>query len=118
MSMARQFRVLVIGMFVTTLMTGGCERSSKAPPTAGETQEQKTAVEKPKEALIKKANVKDWCPEHGVPESICTRCNAALIADFKQKGDWCAKHDLPDSQCFECHPELKAKFEAMGPREP
>jgi hypothetical protein len=70
------------------------------------------------EPLIKKTNIKDWCPEHGVPESICTRCNSALIADFKQKEDWCAKHDLPDSQCLECHPELKAKFEAMEPREP
>jgi len=103
---------------VTTLLTGGCERSSKVPPTDAETQAQKTAIEKPKEPLIKKTQVKDWCPEHGVPESICTRCNADLIADFKQKGDWCAKHDLPDSQCLECHPELKAKFEAMEPREP
>lgn len=58
----------------------------------------------------------DWCAEHGVPESICTRCNTKLIAEFKQKGDWCKEHNLPESQCIECNPELKEKFEAMKPK--
>ena len=71
---------------------------------------------KPQAPLVEKAQVADWCKEHGVPESVCTRCNADLIADFKKKGDWCKKHELPDSQCLECHPELKAKFEAMAPK--
>ena len=53
-----------------------------------------------------------WCPEHGIPEEVCTRCNAALIADFKEQGDWCDEHDRPDSTCFHCHPELEAKFAA------
>ena len=30
-----------------------------------------------------------WCDEHGVPEGVCTQCNASLVADFKAKGDWC-----------------------------
>jgi len=71
----------------------------------------------PKAPLIEKTQVADWCPEHGVPESICTRCNASLTDSFKKKGDWCAKHNLPDSQCFVCHPELEAKFKAMAPKE-
>jgi cobalt-zinc-cadmium efflux system membrane fusion protein len=58
----------------------------------------------------------DWCAGHGVPESICTRCNASLIPEFKAKGDWCAEHDRPESQCVICNPELKAKFEAMAPK--
>ena len=58
----------------------------------------------------------DWCAEHGVPESQCTRCNSALIAAFKAEGDWCAGHDLPESQCIRCNPELKAKFRAMAPK--
>lgn len=58
----------------------------------------------------------DWCKEHGVAESQCTRCNAGLVAGFKAKNDWCAKHDLPDSQCIACHPELEAKLKAMEPR--
>ena len=58
----------------------------------------------------------DWCAEHGVPESICTRCNPNLIASFKQKGDWCKEHNLPESQCIACNPDLKAKFETMAPK--
>ena len=49
----------------------------------------------------------DWCGEHGVPESVCTRCNATLIAAFKATGDWCAEHGLPESQCLACNPDLK-----------
>jgi len=55
---------------------------------------------------------RDWCREHGVPESECTRCHPQLVAKFKEKGDWCKKHDRPDSQCFLCHPEKEAEFAA------
>jgi cobalt-zinc-cadmium efflux system membrane fusion protein len=58
----------------------------------------------------------DWCKEHAIPESVCTRCNASLIANFKQAGDWCSQHGLPESQCVACHPELAAKFKAMEPK--
>lgn len=53
-----------------------------------------------------------WCVEHGVPEGICARCDAKLVADFKAKGDWCGEHDRPESQCFICHPEKEAEFAA------
>ena len=49
----------------------------------------------------------DWCGEHQVPESQCTRCNPSLIAAFKATGDWCAEHGLPESQCLICNPNLK-----------
>ncbi len=49
----------------------------------------------------------DWCPEHAVPESGCTRCNPSLIEQFKAKGDWCVEHDLPESQCRLCNPRLQ-----------
>lgn len=68
--------------------------------------------------LLEKKQIADWCPEHGVPESICTRCNDHLIAAFKAKGDWCKEHDLPDTQCLLCHPDLAAKFQAMAPGAP
>jgi len=58
----------------------------------------------------------DWCAEHSVPESVCTRCDRKLIAEFKKKGDWCKEHNLPESQCIECNPELKEKFAAMAPK--
>lgn len=49
----------------------------------------------------------DWCAEHAVPESQCTRCNPSLSAAFKATGDWCEEHSLPESQCLTCNPELK-----------
>ena len=94
------------------LLLGSC-REPSAPTTPSKTEQPVTT---PKAPLVEKQQVADWCPEHGVPESICTRCNAPLIAGFKAKGDWCNKHDLPDSQCFICHPELEAKFKAMAPK--
>ncbi len=48
----------------------------------------------------------DWCTEHSVPESQCTRCNSSLIADFKETGDWCAGHDIPESHCRLCNPGI------------
>ena len=49
----------------------------------------------------------DWCGEHAVPESKCTRCNQELIPAFKATNDWCVEHALPESQCLACHPDLK-----------
>ena len=49
----------------------------------------------------------DWCGEHGVPESQCTRCDPKLAAAFKATGDWCEEHGLPESQCTKCNPDLK-----------
>lgn len=48
----------------------------------------------------------DWCDEHGVAESACTRCNPSLIAAFKARGDWCGGHGLPESQCVACNPGI------------
>jgi hypothetical protein len=48
----------------------------------------------------------DWCGEHEVPESQCTRCNAELIPAFKATKDWCPEHGLPESQCTICNPGL------------
>lgn len=66
--------------------------------------------------LVHKPEIADWCPEHGVPESVCTRCNGELVAGFQEKGDWCEQHALPESQCVACHPDLKARFEALAPK--
>lgn len=58
-------------------------------------------------ANVKPGSHEDWCVEHAVPESQCTRCNTELVAAFKATGDWCAEHGLPESQCLKCNPELK-----------
>jgi cobalt-zinc-cadmium efflux system membrane fusion protein len=45
------------------------------------------------------------CPEHGIAEAICTKCNPKLIPIFQAKGDWCDEHGFPESACPICHPE-------------
>jgi cobalt-zinc-cadmium efflux system membrane fusion protein len=52
------------------------------------------------------ASFSDWCGEHSVPESECTKCNPSLIANFKESGDWCVGHDLPESHCRLCNPGI------------
>lgn len=56
---------------------------------------------------VKPGSHEDWCGEHAVPESQCTRCNKDLIPAFKATGDWCAEHGLPESQCLKCNPNIK-----------
>lgn len=56
-----------------------------------------------------------WCGGHGVPESVCTRCDDSLIEIFKAAGDWCAEHELPESQCTRCHPEVAARWAKLDP---
>ncbi len=43
----------------------------------------------------KPGSYEDWCSEHGVPESLDTRCDKSLIPAFKATGDWDEKHGLP-----------------------
>ncbi|MBI3848294.1 MAG: hypothetical protein HY292_26970 [Planctomycetes bacterium] len=49
----------------------------------------------------------DWCQEHQVPESLCTKCNPSLVAAFQASDDWCKEHGLPESQCRACNPSLQ-----------
>lgn len=56
---------------------------------------------------VKPGSHEDWCAEHGVPESKCTRCNAKLIPAFKATKDWCEEHTMPESQCTKCNPDIK-----------
>jgi cobalt-zinc-cadmium efflux system membrane fusion protein len=107
----RSCEFLLAAMVGLAPALGGCGGSS--PETAPAPN---AKPEAPKAPLIQKVEVADWCKEHGVPESVCTRCNAKLIAGFQSMGDWCKEHELPESQCIACHPELEAKFAAMAPK--
>lgn len=83
-----------------------CNKQTSAPSA----DEQPTAVlATPAHAPAgaKPGTHEDWCGEHQVPESLCTRCNPSLIAAFKATGDWCEQHKLPESQCLACNPDLK-----------
>lgn len=55
----------------------------------------------------------DWCAEHRVPESQCTRCHPELIDGFKAKHDWCGGHNVPESHCYLCNAGLKLEQEAL-----
>ncbi|MCP4503851.1 MAG: hypothetical protein GY822_28325 [Deltaproteobacteria bacterium] len=68
----------------------------------------KTKVEEQKHApaTAKAGTHEDWCEEHSVAESLCTRCHKELSAAFKATGDWCEDHGLPESQCKKCNPDL------------
>lgn len=56
--------------------------------------------------------VTDWCIEHRVPESVCTKCNPSLITEFKEHNDWCVEHGLPESHCRLCNPGIEFPQEA------
>lgn len=43
--------------------------------------------------------------EHHVQKSICTKCNPTLAPVFQAKKDWCPEHGFPESVCPTCHPE-------------
>ena len=50
------------------------------------------------------ADASDWCVEHGLPESMCTKCNPSLKPRYEAAGDFCAGHGFPESVCPDCHP--------------
>ena len=105
--------ILMVAVLVATAV--GCDKSDTSAPSGSNAKAPPQVAEQFKPAtqpLIPVAQVKDWCPEHGVPESICVQCNASLAAGFKAKGDWDENHSLPKSQCFQCDPSLKQKFAA------
>ncbi len=105
---------IVMALALITVI-GACDSRSDQSTTGGDTagKENAGAAKPAAKPLVQAVQMIDWCREHGVPESVCTRCNSDLIAGFKSKGDWCKEHDLPESQCFKCHPEKKEQFVAQ-----
>jgi hypothetical protein len=84
------------------LLVSACAKDKpSAPATTAQTADTHAA------SGVKPGSHEDWCGEHAVPESQCTRCNPELVAAFKATGDWCAEHGLPESQCLKCNPDLK-----------
>lgn len=81
------------------LALAACDKAGDSPSAAASASAHAPAGAKP-------GSHEDWCGEHEVPESLCTRCNPALIAAFKATGDWCEEHGLPESQCKLCNPNL------------
>lgn len=95
------------------ILGSGCGETgrSEAPASVA------SASAAPVVPLVKVNKPVDWCREHGVPESQCTRCNKDLIPEFQKKGDWCAKHGLPETQCIQCDPKRAETLKALQPKE-
>lgn len=88
------------------LALAGCARQESSPPVPAQTAaDSGQAAHAP--SGVEPGSHEDWCGEHEVPESQCTRCNPSLIAAFKATGDWCEEHGLPESHCRACNPDLK-----------
>ena len=93
------------------LAIAGCQKDGAAP---GAAKPPAAAGEKHAAGGAQPGSHEDWCGEHEVPESLCTRCNASLIPAFKATGDWCEEHGLPESQCLICNPNLKIERPPKG----
>jgi hypothetical protein len=93
----------VVALVVLSFTLTACQKQSApkepAPTPASDT---KHAIDS-----VKPGSYEDWCDEHQVPETMCTRCNPKLVAAFKATNDWCEEHQLPESQCKLCNPSLK-----------
>ena len=107
--MQRKGSVMTKGWVVLltlALVTVGCNQAEKTNEVGSAAIEGgDTTVHAP--ADVVPGSYEDWCGEHAVPESQCTRCNPSLVAAFKATGDWCAEHGLPESHCLRCNPDLK-----------
>ncbi len=102
-SMARvALFALATGMGLVLTGCGNADKQGVVEPTDGV-----------KPAAAADIAQRDWCPEHGVPESECGQCNAKLAAEFQKKGDWYKEHNRPESQCFVCNPKAAEKFAAV-----
>lgn len=98
----------LVRSFALVLCLAACGKSSSAPDPAPSPAAAPVAASSGHGAAgAKPGSYEDWCGEHQVPESLCTRCNPDLIPAFKATKDWCPEHGLPESQCLVCNPELK-----------
>ena len=99
---ARSVCIMVASSLIT--FAGGCSKESapeKSEKTAKDDDHDKHAP-----AGVKPGSHEDWCEEHAVPESQCSRCNPELIPAFKATNDWCEEHQLPLSQDKIHNPDL------------
>lgn len=99
---------LALATFIAVVATA-CDKKGESTTTEGRPAAATAATSTPAHARpgVQPGSHEDWCGEHQVPESLCTRCNPSLTAAFKATGDWCEEHGLPESQCRICNPGLQ-----------
>jgi hypothetical protein len=102
--------LLLSASLAVLLMASGCASKTNQSETA-ETETAKATSppigEGQATADIVPGSYEDWCDEHQVPETQCTRCDPSLVPAFQAANDWDAEHGLPMSQCTIHNPNLK-----------
>lgn len=106
--MGRTFwTIATVALLLGVAGCGGGTRSQATPSSAADTAARPPSGEGHAAASVVPGSYEDWCVEHGVPESQCTRCNPSLIPAFQAANDWDPEHGLPMSQCTIHDPNLK-----------
>ena len=100
MTSARSFIVTFIALALGASTPGCAEEGAEGSGATTASADHAPATAEP-------GSHEDWCSEHEVPESLCSRCDPSLVPAFQATGDWCAEHGLPESQCLACNPELR-----------
>lgn len=102
---------LLVAMLAVLMMAAGCgSKGSQTQTTKGEAAEPATPPSGEGHAVVAAVvpgSYEDWCDEHQVPETQCTRCDPSLIPAFQAANDWDAEHGLPMSHCTIHNPNLK-----------
>lgn len=108
----RTYNALILSVLLGTTLIAACSKEASPPKPEAKQEVKQEAKPETKAAAhaaegARPGSHEDWCDEHQVPESQCTRCDPTLVAAFKATGDWCEEHGLPESQCLKCNPDLK-----------
>ena len=111
----RRLEVMVVLILATGLALVGCSKENQttartdttAMSGTGASADTAVAAGSGHAEGIVPGSYEDWCDEHQVQETMCTRCDPSLIPAFKASGDWDEKHGLPKSQCLKCDPTLR-----------
>ena len=110
-------KTFVTWIFALCIAAAACSKSTDSgkasPPKEQPTNTEAAAAAHAAKDVVPGSH-EDWCAEHQVPESQCTRCNPDLIPAFKATNDWCEEHGLPESQCTICNPEIKIERPPKG----
>jgi len=103
---------------IAALAGAGCGRSTSTSTPTPTASDDHAGHDHGDGHAAAKAAPADWCAEHAVPESKCTRCNPKLVAKFIAAGDYCREHGLPESVCPRCHPDRALAAGGAAPRFP
>jgi len=120
MKLLMVFSALIVFCFALILFSFGCSGGKGGEAETIQSHEDEHAghnhgpgehhdIKLPDEGV----EIPDWCVDHAVPESQCTKCNPELITHFKETGEWCAPHDLPESLCRLCNPDIEFPQESL-----